>query len=78
MLETMEHQMNDKYLCCICSTTLLKIVSKHPIKFEHQEVAIIKKFNRALHNVDVFDTPELHDTHDHDPDEIDSSGSRAQ
>ena len=45
MLEIMEHQMNDKYLCCVTSMTLLRIVSRHEIRFEHQEVAIIKKFN---------------------------------
>lgn len=66
MLELMEHQLNDKYLCCVTSTTLLKIVSKHPIRFEHQEVAIIKKFNRALHNIDVFDTPDINDDSDFD------------
>ena len=61
MLEIMEHQLNDKYLCCVTSMTLLKIVSKHPIRFEHQEVAIIRKFNQALQNIDVFDTQENDD-----------------
>jgi hypothetical protein len=30
-------------------------VSKHEIQFDYQEVAIIRKFNLALQNIDVFD-----------------------
>lgn len=47
-------QRNEKYLCCLTSSTLLNIVSKHEIHFGYQEVAIIKKFNLALQNTDVF------------------------
>lgn len=54
MLEIMEHQRQEKYLCCLTSSTLLNIVSKHEIHFDYQEVAIIKKFNLALQNIDVF------------------------
>ena len=50
----MEHQRNEKLLCCLTSSTLLNIVSKHEIHFDYQEVAIIKKFNLALQNIDVF------------------------
>ena len=55
MLEIMEHQKENKYLCCLTSATLLNIVSRHEIHFDYQEVAIIKKFNHALQNIDVFD-----------------------
>jgi len=48
MLEIMEHQRTEKYLCCLTSSTLLSIVKKHEIPFDYQEVAIIKKFNMAL------------------------------
>jgi len=58
MLEIMEHQRTEKYLCCLTSSTLLSIVSKHEIHFDYQEVAIIKKFNLALQNIDVFE-PEI-------------------
>ena len=50
-----QHKNNQKYLSCLCSSTLLKIVSKHEILFDYQEVAIIRKFNLALQNIDVFD-----------------------
>lgn len=55
MLEIMEEQKHSKYLCCLTSATLLEIVSKHEIHFDYQEVAIIKKFNLALQNIEVFD-----------------------
>jgi len=55
MLEIMEHQRGEKYLCCLTSSTLLSIVSRHEIHFDYQEVAIIKKFNLALQNIEVFD-----------------------
>jgi len=48
MLEILHHQKTEKYLCCITSSILLNIVSKHEIHFDYQEVAIIKKFNKAL------------------------------
>ena len=51
----MEHHRAEKYLCCLTSSTLLRIVSKHEIHFYYQEVAIIKKFNAALQNIDVFE-----------------------
>ena len=58
MLEIMEDLKNDKYLCCLTSSTLLEIVSKLEIRVEHQEVAIIKKFNQALQNI-TFDSKEI-------------------
>lgn len=30
-------------------------MSRHEILFDYQEVAIIRKFNLALQNIDVFD-----------------------
>jgi len=35
----------------------LAIVSKHEIVFDYQEVAIIRKFNKALLNIEVFESP---------------------
>ena len=58
MLEIIEFQRSHKDLCCLTSDTLLKIVSKHEIHFNYQEVAIIKKFNHALQNVDSSLTSE--------------------
>ena len=55
MLEIMENQRQEKYLCCLTSNTLLQIVGKHEIHFDYQEVAIIKKFNLALQNIDVLE-----------------------
>ena len=53
MLEVMEQQKSEKYLCCLTAATLLSIVSKHEIHFHHQEVAIIKKFNVNLQSTEV-------------------------
>lgn len=62
MLEIMENHRFEKYLCCLTSNTLLQIVSKHEIHFDYQEVAIIKKFNLALQNIDVIeDEPSIDD-----------------
>ena len=55
MLEIIEHQRDQKSLCCQTARTLLAIVSRHQILFDYQEVAIIKKFNTALQNIDVFE-----------------------
>ena len=35
MLEIMENQRNNKYLCCLTSATLLNIVNKHEIHFNY-------------------------------------------
>lgn len=51
-----ENNRSNKVLASKAAITLLKIVSKHQIVFDYQEVAIIKKFNQALSNLDVFDT----------------------
>lgn len=65
MLEIMTGQAKtEKYLCCLTSATLLQIVSKHEIHFDYQEVAIIKKFNQAFKNIDVFDDDEGGDLYD--------------
>jgi hypothetical protein len=58
MLEMMESQRYQKYLCCVSASVLLKIVTQHEIHFNYQEVAIIKKFNQALQNTEVFDLAE--------------------
>ena len=53
------YDTSNKYLSCIASHTLLAIVSKHEIVFDYQEVAIIRKFNKALLNIEVFESPHL-------------------
>ena len=52
------YETPNKYLSCITSHTLLAVVSKHEIVFDYQEVAIIRKFNKALLNIEVFERPE--------------------
>jgi len=52
----MENHAHEKYLCCVTASTLLSVVSKHEIHFFYQEVAIIRKFNRAMQNIQVFDS----------------------
>lgn len=56
MLEILQRHRNERYLCCVTSAVLLSIVSKHEIHFDYQEVAIIKKFNKALQNIDGFES----------------------
>ena len=48
MLEIIEHQKEQKALCCLTARVLLEIVQRHQIVFDYQEVSIIKKFNKAL------------------------------
>jgi len=60
LLEVMEIHRSKKLLGCKAARILLEIVSTHQIVFDYQEVAIIKKFNQALQNLDVFDTLSSH------------------
>lgn len=53
-------------LCCKAAVTLLDIVSGHQINFEYQEVAIIKKYNKALQTLDVLHKHEVEDLSDED------------
>jgi hypothetical protein len=46
--------------------TLLDIVSAHQINFEYQEVAIIKKYNKALQTLEVFESHAVEDLSDED------------
>lgn len=62
MLEIVEHQRTEKYLCCLTARVLLDIVSRHQILFDYQEVAIIKKFNLALQNIDVLEAGDCEST----------------
>jgi hypothetical protein len=39
-------------------------VSEHQINFEYQEVAIIKKYNKALQTLNVFDEHDAEDLSD--------------
>jgi hypothetical protein len=66
LLNVLEQQKDDKLLCCKAGVTLLDIVSGHQINFEYQEVAIIKKYNKALQTLEVFDRHEVEDLSDED------------
>ena len=35
----------------LAAKTVLKVVTNHQIVFDYQEMAIIKKFNKALENI---------------------------
>ena len=52
MLEILDTHRQDKDLCLLAAKTVLKVVDNHQIVFEYQEMAIIKKFNKALENID--------------------------
>lgn len=51
MLQILDHQRRDRALCLLVAKTVLKIVDNHQILFDYQEMAIIKKFNKALENL---------------------------
>ena len=52
MLSILEKHRQDSQLCLLAARTLLKLVDNHQITFDYQEMAVIKKFNRALENID--------------------------
>ena len=66
LLNVLEQQKDDKLLCCKTAVTLLDLVSGHQINFEYQEVAIIKKYNKALQTLEVFDRHVVEDLSDED------------
>ena len=51
MLSIIDTHKDDYDLCLLAAKTVLKVVTNHQIVFEHQEMAIIKKFNRALEHL---------------------------
>ena len=51
MLQILDHSRKDRDLCLLVAKTVLKIVDNHQIIFDYQEMAIIKKFNKALENL---------------------------
>ena len=51
MLQILDHSRQDRALCLLVAKTVLKIVDNHQILFDYQEMAIIKKFNKALENL---------------------------
>ena len=51
MLQILDHSRQDRSLCLLVAKTVLKIVDNHQILFDYQEMAIIKKFNKALENL---------------------------
>ncbi len=48
LLKILKKHDEDQLLACRAGVTLLEIVQVHQIKFDYQEVAIIRKFNKAL------------------------------
>ena len=51
MLRIIDRHKEDPDLCLLAAKTVLKVVMNHVIPFGHQEMAIIKKFNKALDNL---------------------------
>ena len=51
MLQIIDTHKEDSDLCLLAAKTVLKVVNNHQIVFDYQEMAIIKKFNKALDNV---------------------------
>ena len=51
MLQIIDTHHDDSDLCLLAAKTVLKVVTNHQIIFDYQEMAIIKKFNKALDNI---------------------------
>ena len=51
MLKIIDQHKDDADLCLLAAKTILKVVNNHQIVFDYQEMAIIKKFNKALDNI---------------------------
>lgn len=51
MLKIIDTHKEDQDLCLLAAKTVLKVVNNHQIVFDYQEMAIIKKFNKALDNI---------------------------
>ena len=51
MLSIIDQHKNDIDLCVLAAKTVLRVVTHHEFDFEHQEIAIIRTFNRALNFV---------------------------
>ena len=51
MLQIIDTHSEDEDLCLLAARTVLKVVNNHQIEFDYQEMAIIKKFNKALDNI---------------------------
>jgi hypothetical protein len=54
----------NRFLCCLCSLTLLGIVDKHNVEISYQEQEIIRKYNKILRNLDDPEESE-EDSHEH-------------
>lgn len=57
MLTIIDTHKEDYDLCLLAAKTVLKVVNNHQIVFDYQEMAIIKKFNKALDNLGENTSP---------------------
>ena len=48
------NNMENKYLCCLASLTLLGIVDKHSIDIDYNETAIVKAFKSILVKLELL------------------------
>ena len=54
LLNLIKLNIKDKYLCCLCSLTLLSIVENHSIEIDIFEEAIKKAYNKVLLCMELF------------------------
>lgn len=59
MLKILQKHRKDAELSLLTAKTILRVVANHQIEFEYQEMAIIKKFNLALENIDADPNAEI-------------------
>ena len=53
----------NRFLCCLCSLTLLGIVDKRDVEISYQEQEIIRKYNKILQNLDDLDEDYISSQH---------------
>jgi len=68
MLTILDKNGKDQDLSLLVAKSVLRIVDNHQILFDYQEMAIIKKFNRALENLNK--DPKDHDCATSDDDDL--------
>ena len=75
MLKILQKHRLDSELCLLTAKTILRVVANHQIEFEYQEMAIIKKFNLALENIDADPNAEIcNDSESEEDEEPEPSG----
>jgi uncharacterized protein YejL (UPF0352 family) len=78
MLEILCKYKQDQDLSLLAAKTILKVVDSHQIIFDYQEMAIIKKFNKALDNIESKGESDEDTVSPSETEELDEEDSESQ